>query len=506
MSTANFLRNRSPTSALALDGITPFQAWYGKKPNLGFMRVFGCKAMVHTPQDIRSKTSWDSHTTECILIGFSDTENLFELWDIAKGAAIKRRDVIFFEDKLGSEVFRETALKRGIQIFPSPSIPASYAEMHIRDNPRPVPPIDKPVLPLPRRPPQQTVNRLPPNLPDPTSERSDRARQVVFKEPVVQHVSNTGQYPEVSFTTPLGVDTPELILTSIQQPDNAEPGEENSMLTMMMAAVDSLTPITVDRYTHLDYYLPRTYHQAIFAPEGDKWLTAMHTQLKKLQDAHTWELVFLPPGRHAIGNKWVFSKKDGAKAKSTDNTDIPSSLHTARLVARGDLQTKGIDYDETFAPVVKLVSLRMLLAYAAFHDLDLVHWDIVAAFLNGELKEEVYMRQPQGFEDGTGRVCKLTKSIYGLCQSARCGSAHDGVWLEVYCFIVLLFYCLAVIVLLFYCLRVYCGLSTYCLAAYSVGTHRGSTRDYCSTLWGGVSIGRCLDRQDCVYKHVVARS
>ena len=205
MSTTNFLRNRSPTSAL--DGITPFQSWYGKKPNLGFVRVFGCKAMVHTPQDIRSKTTWDSHTTECILIGFSDTENLFELWDIARGAALKRRDVIFFEDKLGSDVFRDTALKRGIQIFPS--IPASYAETHIRDNPRPVPPITKPVLPLPRRPPQQTVNRLPPVLPTPTS--GPPAPNIVFQDPVVQHVSSTGQYPEVSFTTPLGVDTPELM-------------------------------------------------------------------------------------------------------------------------------------------------------------------------------------------------------------------------------------------------------------------------------------------------------
>ena len=77
MSTANFLCNRSPTSALT--GITPFEAWYGRRPNLGFIRIFGCKAMVHVPYEIRSKTDWDSHTTECILIGYSDTENLYQL-------------------------------------------------------------------------------------------------------------------------------------------------------------------------------------------------------------------------------------------------------------------------------------------------------------------------------------------------------------------------------------------------------------------------------------------
>ena len=251
-------------------------------------------------------------------------------------------------------------------------------------------------------------------------------------------MSNTNKYPEVSFTTPLGMDTPELILsTQHNTQHDAELGEVN-MFTMMVAAVDSLSPITHSDSTYP--YLPHTYHQAISAPDGDKRLAAMHDQLKKLQDANTWDLIFLLAGRRPIANKWVFSKKDGAKAKLTDDdsttnasTTSPSttnasttsasttsaSLHSARLVAGGDLQTKGVDYDETFALVVKLVSLRMLLAYAAFNDLDLVHWDIVAAFLNGDLKEEVYMCQPQGFDDGTGRVCKLHKSIYGLCQSAR---------------------------------------------------------------------------------------
>ena len=230
------------------------------------------------------------------------------MWDIAKGATLKRRDVIFFEDKLGCDVFRDTALKRGIQIFPS--IPASCAETHIRDNPRPVPPITRPVLPLPRRPPQQTVNKLPPALTSPSTGNADTpttgpaVSNIVFQDPVVQHVSSTGRYPEVSFTTPLGIDTPELILTCVQQSYDtteqgeaiAERGEANAVLSMMITAVDSLTPITVSRYTHMDSYLPRTYHQAISAPDSDKWLAAMHTQLKKLQDAHTWELVFLPPG------------------------------------------------------------------------------------------------------------------------------------------------------------------------------------------------------------------
>lgn len=201
------------------------------------------------------KTTWDSKTTECILIGFSDTENLFELWDIGRGASLKRRDVIFFEDKLGSDIFRNTALKRGLQIFPA-SIPASYTENHIRDNPRPVPPITKPVLPLPRRPPQQTMNRLPSTRPP------SPPLNIVFQDLVVQQVSATNKYPEVSFTTPLGIDTPELILSTTKQHQHDTELREVDMFTMMMAAVDSLSPIAI-HHTHT--YLPHTYHQAISA-------------------------------------------------------------------------------------------------------------------------------------------------------------------------------------------------------------------------------------------------
>lgn len=106
-------------------------------------------------------------------------------------------------------------------------------------------------------------------------------------------------------------------------------------------------------------------------------------------------------------------------------------LETARLVARGDVQVAGVDYRETFSPVVKLVSLRMLLTLTAIYDVDLVHWDVVAAFLNAEVDKEVYMRQPQGYNNGLERVLKLKKSIYGLCQSPRVFFLHlDGLLKE----------------------------------------------------------------------------
>ena len=116
--------------------------------------------------------------------------------------------------------------------------------------------------------------------------------------------------------------------------------------------------------------------------------------------------------------------KNNGLLSGTDQQKIAKIAQTslfpkARLVARGDLQKEGLDYDQTYAPVVKFVSLRVFLSYASSLKLVVRHWDIVSAFLHGDIDLENYMQQPQGFSDGTNRVCKLNRAIYGLCQAAR---------------------------------------------------------------------------------------
>lgn len=140
----------------------------------------------------------------------------------------------------------------------------------------------------------------------------------------------------------------------------------------------------------------------------------MQRELESPNRNDVWDLVKLPEGRKLVGSKWVFKVKIGA--------DGVAERHKARLIAQGFSQRFGIDYDETFCPVVRPESVRAVIALAAKYELKLHHMDVTTAFLNGVLEEEVFMKQPEGFvEKGKEHlVCRLKKSIYGLKQSLRC--------------------------------------------------------------------------------------
>jgi len=149
------------------------------------------------------------------------------------------------------------------------------------------------------------------------------------------------------------------------------------------------------------------------AKQDPKWREAMSEELRALEKNKTWEFVKLPEGKKAVSCKWVFTVKQNPEGKV--------ERYKARLVAKGYSQTYGIDYDETFAPVAKMSTVRTLISCAANFDWPLHQLDVKNAFLHGDLQEEVYMEIPPGFSkpEAVGKVCRLKKSLYGLKQSPR---------------------------------------------------------------------------------------
>jgi len=138
----------------------------------------------------------------------------------------------------------------------------------------------------------------------------------------------------------------------------------------------------------------------------------MQEELNNFERNQVWSLVERPKN-YVTGTKWGFRNKQDEHGVVTRNK--------ARLVAQGFTQVEGLDFEETYAPVVRLEAIRMLLAFAAHHDFKLYQMDIKSAFLNGPIQELVYVEQPPGFEDPKflNHVYKLQKALYGLKQAPR---------------------------------------------------------------------------------------
>jgi Reverse transcriptase (RNA-dependent DNA polymerase)/Integrase core domain len=163
----------------------------------------------------------------------------------------------------------------------------------------------------------------------------------------------------------------------------------------------------------VDHDDPATFQEAVDGPDSELWLGAMREEMQSMSDNHVWELVDPIDGVRTIGCKWIFKVKM--------DMDGNPQTYKARLVAKGYRQIQGIDYEETFSPVAMVKSIRILLAIAAYYDYEIWQMDVKTAFLNGNLTEDVYMSQPEGFVDpkNKGKICKLLKSIYGLKQASR---------------------------------------------------------------------------------------
>jgi hypothetical protein len=164
-----------------------------------------------------------------------------------------------------------------------------------------------------------------------------------------------------------------------------------------------------EHYSFVSSIEPFRVEEALQDPD---WVLAMQEELNNFKRNEVWSLVPRPK-QNVVGTKWVFRNKQDEHGVVTRNK--------TQLVAKGYAQVAGFDFEETFAPVARLESIRILLAYAAHHSFTLFQMDVKSAFLNGPIKEEVYVEQPPGFEDDRypDHVYKLSKALCGLKQAPR---------------------------------------------------------------------------------------
>ena len=158
---------------------------------------------------------------------------------------------------------------------------------------------------------------------------------------------------------------------------------------------------------------PSSYEEAMASKDSKHWMNAMKDEMQSIENAETYEIKTpINLSKSPVKCRWVFTKKFDKFGNV--------SRYKARLVAKGFTQRYGLDYFETFSPVLKFNSLRLLIAIAAHLKLDIYQDDVPTAFLKGVLKEEIWMEQPPGFKKGsTKQLCYLKKTLYGLKQSPR---------------------------------------------------------------------------------------
>lgn len=358
--TAVYVINRSPTSALS--DVTPEEAWSNKKPDLSHLRVFGSKAMVHIPKANRKKL--DLKSRELIFVGYSEETKGYRFLHPTTKQLIKSRDVVFLEDQFIGNSANESESNKFVT-----------------------------------------------------------EKVVVSFDPIASDVENTSQ----SRIGAQNIDEVEIINDDGNQETPLNDSGDisfSSAISELEEEANIVIPRRSERphkqrvFSHcVGHFVsgcepedPKTVAEAMSGKDSDLWRKAMDEEFESLQENNTWVLCDLPPNRKALGCKWVF------KSKRDSNGNVVR--HKARLVIQGFLQRKGIDYNETYSPVIRYNSIRLLLALAARFDLELEQMDAVTAFIQGDVSEEIYMAQPKEYQQGN-KVCKLNKALYGLKQASR---------------------------------------------------------------------------------------
>src|SRR5882757_4386648 len=417
---------------------TPLERWDSTIPDVSYFRVFGCKAYYHVPEGNQRKL--DPKAREAVFVGYEPHSKGYRLWDSRSHSFVSSRDVTFDEGTFPSRTAVAKQSKDNIsplqKVLPSdqvvfngdssqpPPAPATMPQAPAQGQPtqqadssdsEPSTPPNNPLYQTPDQSIYQTPRSQPlePSSPPRRTRNLRTRRNDLPSFPVTQpsfrwNISPRANRRDSAIAEDLELDLPVAPRRSgrTRRPNpryniedfdlDFEQGSSRLGVTQLLNAAG------------VPYRDPYTFKEAMSSVDAEAWLEVCQYELDALAKLKVWTLTDLPKGHKVVKNKWVFKKKADGRFR-------------ARLVAKGFTQIEGVDFDETFSPVARFESLRLLLALAALEDWEIHQMDVKSVFLHGVLDEEIYMEQPQGFitPRTETKVCRLKKAIYGLKQASR---------------------------------------------------------------------------------------
>ena len=338
----------------AIEFKTPMEKWSKHAPDLSNLKVFGCTSYVHV-----NEGKLHPRSMKCIFLGYPKGVKGYRLWNPNTRKCVISRDVVFKESEM-------LGLAKDGESSSGGEVDKETFDLGIEDNPR-------------KKETQE--------------EHHDTQMAQEQLDEVVAHTNE-----EV-----VDVD-------NLHDYNLARDRERRQSKAPVRYGFADCIAYALEVAEEMDSE-PNTFEEALASKDSVKWKAAMDEEMDSLHRNQTWKLVDKPKGGRVVGCKWVFKKKEGVPR-------VKASRFKARLVAKGYTQKEGVDFNEIFSPVVRHTSIRILLSLVVHKGLELHQLDIKTAFLHGDLEEEIYMAQPEGYARGA-KVCLLQKSLYGLRQSSR---------------------------------------------------------------------------------------
>ena len=368
--TAMYLLNLVPSKTVPK---TPTELWKGRKPSLSHIRIWGAPAHVLR----KDPNKLESRTEVCMFVGYPKGTRGGLFYSPSDKKVIVSTHATFLEEDYISNFKPKSKII--LEEFDS-------AQEQTK------PPVSWPLIPLIPMHVQRGEN---------VPEGEQAQVEPVEQDPI--QVEPEPEEPVQEELVPLQAQNNEPQPVELRRSDRVRRKPARYVLLG-----ESYQVIAIDSEDD-----PINYKEALEDVDVQEWQKAMDREMESMYSNSVWSLVEAPKGVKPIGCKWIYKRKRGSDGKV--------ETFKARLVAKGYTQKEGIDYEETFSPVAMLKSIRILLAVAASLDYEIWQMDVKTAFLNGNLNEDIYMQQPEGFKTKGKEhmVCKLQRSIYGLKQASR---------------------------------------------------------------------------------------